>query len=121
MHPGHGFALPVDAHPVALTRGGKNNKSASCWRNRIQSYDSTFGLAADRRAPAPLQLQALHIPSLPAVSVFDDLLEYYNERIPLNSVDHPHSGTMIEVLSTVMSADGGSYMAIQVTAPQLIE
>ncbi len=47
--------------------------------------------------------------------------DFYNEVIPLNSADHPHSGTVITVLGTVLSADGGSYMGIQVTAPQLVE
>ncbi len=41
--------------------------------------------------------------------------------MPLNSVDHPHSGTIIEILDTVQSADGGWYMGLEVTAPQLVE
>jgi immune inhibitor A len=122
LHPGHGIALPVDAHPNALVRGGKKNKSAKLvWRNRIQTYDATFGLEPTDALALHYNSKLYNIKSLPAVPVFDDLLDYYNERIPLNSVDHPHSGTMIKVLGTALATDGGSYMAVAVTAPQLAE
>ena len=46
-----GFFLPVDAHPNLLIR-----PDGKVWRPRIQSYDSTFGLAADGpHPPAPQQ------------------------------------------------------------------
>ena len=122
LHPGSGIALPVDAHPVALKRGGKKNKSAKLlWRNRIQTYDATFGLEPTDAMVLHYNSKAWKIKSLPATPVFDDMDDYYNETIPLNSVDHPHTGTVIEVLATVTSVDGGSYMGLQVTAPQLIE
>ncbi len=122
LHPGSGIALPVDAHPVALKRGGAKNKSPKLfWRNRIQTYDATFGLEPTDAMVLHYNSKPWKIKSLPAVPVFDDMKDYYNELIPLNSVDHPHSGTVISILGTVLSDDGGSYMGIKVTAPQLVE
>ena len=49
QHPGGGEALPVDAHATALTWS-----DGTVARNRIQSYDATFGLEKTAGAqPAP--------------------------------------------------------------------
>ncbi|MCK8114828.1 immune inhibitor A domain-containing protein [Anaerosoma tenue] len=111
-HPGQGIALPVDAHPDAIMRDGKN-----AWRNRVQTYDATFGLEDTDALTLHYYSREYRIPSLRANPVFDDALDYYDEAIPLNSVDHPHSGTRIEVLDTTSTRKNGSYMAVRVQAP----
>ncbi|MHB1476429.1 MAG: immune inhibitor A domain-containing protein [Coriobacteriia bacterium] len=112
VHPGSGFALPVDAHPVPLTRPGKK-----LWRNRIQSYDSPFGLEPTDALTLHYDSRAFLIPSLPAVPVFDDARTYYSAANPTASVVTPVTGTAIRVLGTNTSSDGGSYMGVRVTAP----
>ena len=112
VHPGRGFALPVDAHPVPLTRPGKK-----LWRNRIQSYDSPFGLEPTDALTLHYDSRAFPIPSLPAVPVFDDANSYYSTKNPTASVITPVTGTTIRVLGTNGSPDGGSYMGVRVTAP----
>jgi immune inhibitor A len=101
-----GLLLPVDAHPDALVR-----PDGGIWRNRIQSYDSTFGFE-------PTDALTLHwndvpqdIPSLPAVSVFDDNNSYYDPANPMGSVITPVTGTQIRVKS--VSAHG-SFMQVEV-------
>jgi immune inhibitor A len=122
LHPGSGIALPIDAHPAALKRGGAKNKSASLiWRNRIQSFDATFGLEPTDALELHYNSRLYKIKSLAAAPVFDDMLDFYNEVIPLNSADHPHTGTVISVLGTAAALDGGLYMGVEVTAPQLVE
>ncbi|TDB37015.1 MAG: M6 family metalloprotease domain-containing protein, partial [Actinobacteria bacterium] len=95
VHPGSGFALPVDAHPKALTRNGKN-----LWRNRIQTYDSTFGLQATDPLGLHYNGKLYPIPSLSAVSVFDSMLSYYDAKNPTGSVKTPVTSAKIEVLGT---------------------
>lgn len=91
-----GLLLPVDAHPELMTWQGNY-----IWRNRIQTYDSTFGL---RRTDA-ITLHRNGIPSYhesqPGNPLFDDSLSdyYYNEKNPEGSVLVPNTGTMIEVKS----------------------
>ncbi|MBN1630077.1 MAG: immune inhibitor A [Thermoleophilia bacterium] len=116
-HPGYGIALPVDAHPAPLMR----TKPVAAWRNRIQTYDATFGLDATEAMTLHYDGKEYSIPSLPAVAVFEDNNSYYNTSIPLNSVNHPQTGTVIEVLGTAPAPDGGSYMGVRVSAPSLPE
>jgi immune inhibitor A len=122
-HPGEGFALPIDAHPVPLTRGvAKKAKSAKpIWRNRVQSYDSTFGLEPTDALVLHYNSKAWKIKSLPAVPCFNDALSYWSARNPTGSVKTPTTGTKIEVLGTATASDGGQYMSVRVTAPQIIE
>ncbi len=82
------FALPVDAHPKALKRNGNN-----LWRNRIQTYDSTFGLQATDALPLHYNSKLYPIPSLAAVPVFDGLLSYYDVTNPTGSVITPVTAT----------------------------
>ena len=93
IHPGKGLLLPIDAHFEPLLRTG-----SELWRNRIQTYDSTFG-------KTPTDALTLHyndipyvIPSLPGVSSFDDLIMHYDPSNPNGSVIHPQTGTVITVL-----------------------
>jgi len=107
LHPGKGLLLPIDAHPQTLYRvdGVK-------WRNRIQSYDSTFTLDKTDGIPNIHQNSVLSpVPSLPAVSVFDDRTLYYDPTNPLGSVMNPNTGTQVRIQS--ISAQGG-FMQIEV-------
>jgi immune inhibitor A len=107
LHPGRGLLLPIDAHYRTLYRvdGGR-------WRNRIQTYDSTFTLAKTDGIPNIHHSGVLSpVPSLPAVSVFDDRTRYYDPANPLGSVMNPNTGTQVRIQS--ISAQGG-FMQIEV-------
>lgn len=106
-HPGQGLLLPVDAHPATLYRS-----DGGIWRNRIQSYDSTFTLDKTDGIPNIHHKGALSpVPSLPAVSVFNDTNSYYDAANPWGSVIVPITGTQIRIQS--ISARDSS-MQIQV-------
>jgi immune inhibitor A len=108
LHPGEGLLLPIDAHPQALKRCGTTTN----WRNRIQTYDSTFTLAATDGIPNIHQAGVLcPVPSLPAVPVFDDSTTYYDPVNPLGSVIHPNTGTQVRIQS--ISAQD-SFMQVEV-------
>ncbi len=105
QHPGGGEALPVDAHATALSWS-----DGTIARNRIQSYDATFGL---EKTPAlslhrelatagGTQRTTLVQKSQAAKKVFDDTdpYAYYDEDNPLGSVIVGGTGTKIRVLST---------------------
>jgi immune inhibitor A len=107
LHPGVGLLLPIDAHPATLYRvdGGR-------WRNRIQTYDSTFTLAPTDGIPNIHQNSVLSpVPSLPAVKMFDDRNSYYDLTNPLGSVITPNTGTQIAIRS--ISAQD-SFMQVEV-------
>jgi immune inhibitor A len=94
-HPGQGLILPIDAHYTALMRVDN-----VVWRNRIQSYDSTFTFEPTDA------LNNLHVngvlspvPSLPAVSVFDDRILHWDSANPWGSVKNPNTGTQIRIVS----------------------
>jgi immune inhibitor A len=106
-HPGAGLLLPIDAHYQALYR-----VDGLVWRNRIQTYDSTFTLAPTDGIPNIHQLSVLSpVPSLPAVKVFDDRTLYYDPANPQGSVMNPNTGTQIRILS-ISGLD--SFMQIEV-------
>ncbi len=101
LHPGKGLLLPIDAHFKTLYRVDGDR-----WRNRIQTYDSTFTLAPTDA------LNNLHhrsvlspVPSLPAVPVFDDRTLHYDPTNPLGSVMHPNTGTQVRIQS-ISALDG---------------
>ena len=115
VHPGHGFALPVDAHSKALRIG----KTKTLWRNRIQSYDSTFGQEATDSLPLHYNGKLYPVPSLPGVATFDDSLSYWDPANPTGSVIIPADmGATITVTGTYPSG-GAEYMTVSVTAPAL--
>ena len=108
LHPGQGLLLPIDAHPQALKRCGTTTN----WRNRIQTYDSTFTLDRTDGIPDIHHNSVLcPVPSLPAAKVFDDRESYYDPANPLGSVITPVTGTQIRILS--ISAQN-SFMQIEV-------
>ena len=76
VHPGAGLILPIDSHPEPLLRPDNNQP----WSARRQSYDSTFGFDTTD----VITLHANSIPGvyggLPAVSTFDDRLQYLAGR-----------------------------------------
>jgi immune inhibitor A len=107
LHSGQGQLLSVDAHPKALYRVG-----GGIWRNRIQSYDSTFTLTKTDGIPAIHVNSVLSpVPSLPAVSVFNDTMSWYDPANPLGSVITPNTHTKITI-SSISAIDG--FMQIQV-------
>ena len=79
-HPGHGLLLPVDAHP-----GLSHWPDGTLMRNRIQSYDSTFGLEKTKKVTlhrevlvdGQVQTQTGVIKSQKAVPVFDDTQKWW--------------------------------------------
>jgi len=105
-HPGSGLLLPIDAHPATMVRA-----DGGIWRSRIQSYDSTFGLEATEALTLHWLSQPSDHPSQPAVSVFDDSIQYYNPETPTAGVENPQTGTQIRVKS--VSAQGG-FMQVEV-------
>ena len=103
-----GLLLPVDAHPELMDRA-----DGGIWRNRVQTYDSTFGLEpTDAITLHWLGAESVH-PSLPPVRVFDDMLSdwYYTDENPMGSVIVPETGTQIRIQS--ISAHN-SFMQVQV-------
>jgi immune inhibitor A len=92
-HPGEGLILPIDAHPTAMIRA-----DGGVWRNRVQSYDSTFGLEPTDAITLHWLSQPSYHPSLPAVSVFDDSNSYWDPTNPTGSVIVPQTGTTINIV-----------------------
>ncbi len=109
-HPGQGLLLPVDAHPEALF-GVSNTSDHALWRNRIQTYNSTFTLTRTDKLKIHWGSILNTIPSLNAVKMFDDRLSYYDPANPMGSVIVPVTGTQILVQS-ISAKD--SFMQVQV-------
>ena len=105
-HPGQGLLLPVDAHPTAMIRA-----DGGVWRNRMQTYDSTFTLDPTDALTLHWRSQPSYHPSQPGVSVFDDRNSYYDPVNPWGSVIVPNTGTQIRIQS--ISALG-NFMQVQV-------
>jgi immune inhibitor A len=101
-----GLLLPIDAHPEVMLTG-----LDTIWVNRIQTYDSTFGL----EDTDPIMLHWFGVPSyhpsLPAEPVFDDTIQYYRPENPWGGVINPHTGTQIRVKSV---SSHGSFMQVEV-------
>ncbi|HEY5434554.1 MAG TPA: immune inhibitor A domain-containing protein [Candidatus Limnocylindrales bacterium] len=107
VHPGKGLLLPIDAHFTAL-----RNVNGAVWRNRIQTYDSTFTLdKTDALNNLHVNSVLSPIPSLKAVPVFDDRTLYWDPANPQGSVKNPNTGTQIRI--TGMSALN-SFMQVEV-------
>jgi immune inhibitor A len=100
-HPGGGEALPIDARAQALRWS-----NGTIARNRIQSFDATFGL--EPTDPISLHLDTatgpatLAVPSRAGVAVFDDTdpMRYYDESNPRHSAIVGGTGTTIRVETT---------------------
>ncbi len=107
VHPGAGLLLPIDAHFAAL-----RNVNGAVWRNRIQTYDSTFTLTpTDALKNLHVNSVLSPIPSLPAVPVFDDRTLYWDSANPQGSVKNPNTGTQIRIQS-ISTQD--SFMQVEV-------
>jgi len=102
-----GLLLPIDAHPDLMYRG-----DGGVWNNRVQSFDSTFGLEPTDELTLHWMdgIPSFH-PSQPGVRIFDDNNSYYNPSNPLGSVITPMTGTQIRVKS--VSAKG-AFMQVEV-------
>jgi immune inhibitor A len=101
-----GLLLPVDAHPELMRA-----PDGTVLRNRIQSFDATFGLEPTDAIALHWLGEPMHFDSQPAVPIFDDLNSYYDEENPMGSVIVPHTGTQIRVKST---SAHGSFMQVEV-------
>jgi immune inhibitor A len=99
-HAGSGEALPVDARAAALRWS-----DGTLARNRIQSFDATFGLqrtdAISLHRETAAGTTTLSAQSRPAVPRFDDTdpYAYYDAANPQGSVIVGGTGTTIEVLT----------------------
>jgi immune inhibitor A len=106
VHPGKGLLLPIDAHPTAMIR-----PDGGVWRNRIQTFDSTF----TSRPSDALMLHWYSVPFLfesqPGNPMFDDRITYYDPVNPWGSVINPNTGTQIRIQS-ISALDG--FMQVQV-------
>lgn len=107
VHPGAGLILPIDAHPDTMYRA-----DGGIWRNRMQSYDSTFSLDDTDELILHWDSQPSFHPSQPGVSVFDDLIQYFNPETPNGGVINPHTGTQIRIKSVSAL---GSFMQVEVS------
>jgi immune inhibitor A len=108
-HPGGGLILPVDAHPTF-----EHSYDGQLWRPRVLSYDSTFGLERTDSLVLHKDSIASRIASKPAVSTFDDTLQWWFNRDEhaatgshvgryqpgWSSVNVPKTGTTIAVLKS---------------------
>ena len=105
-HPGEGLILPIDAHPEALYTA-----DGSVWRNRIQTYDSTFGLEPTDEITLHGSGGASDHGGLAAAPVFDDTNTYWDPANPWGSVINPNTGTQIRVVNT---SAHGNFMQVLV-------
>ncbi len=116
-HPGEGLILPVDAHPTP-----EHWANGQLMRQRIQSYDSTFGLERTDAITLHLNSAPTTIASKPAVPVFDDTKTWWyagdghsaashgRYQVGWTGVDVPKTGTTIRV----KSVSGAGSMQVQV-------
>ena len=106
-----GLHLPVDAHPELMYWHGQG--MGVIVRNRIQTYDATFGLRPTDAITLHRYGRPTDFPSQPGNPLFDDRLSdyYYNEDNPMGSVIVPNTGTQIEVKSIIAR---GSVMKVEV-------
>jgi immune inhibitor A len=101
-----GLLLPIDAHPELMYRG-----DGGIWRNRVQTYDSTFGLEPTDAITLHWHGAPSEHASQPPVPIFDDYNSYYDPANPMGSVMTPETGTRIRIKS--ISAHG-SFMQVEV-------
>jgi immune inhibitor A len=106
QHPGGGEVLPIDARPAALRWS-----DGTVARNRIQAFDSTFGLQptdaislhreyAKGSSNGPVRMSTLAVPSQAPVAVFNDKnpLAYYDAANPNGSTKVAGLGVRIAVV-----------------------
>ncbi|WP_329554654.1 immune inhibitor A domain-containing protein [Streptomyces sp. NBC_00696] len=106
-HPGTGLILPIDSHPAQLKWS-----DGTLMRNRVQAYDSPFGL--DRTDGMTLHNAdvATKVKSQPGVPVFDDgRSTYYDTSNPTAGVKITDTNTRIKI---VKQPHDGSTVSVQV-------
>ncbi|WOX09990.1 immune inhibitor A domain-containing protein [Streptomyces sp. N50] len=106
-HPGEGLILPIDSHPTQLKWS-----NGTLMRNRVQAYDSPFGL--DRTDSITLHNAdvATRIKSQPGVPVFDDgRSTYYDTSNPTAGVKITDTNTRIKI---TRESHDGSTVSLQV-------
>ena len=106
-HAGEGLILPIDSHPAQLKWS-----DGTLMRNRVQAYDSPFGL--DRTDSMTLHSAdvATKIKSQPGVPVFDDgKSTYYDTSNPTAGVKITDTNTRIKI---VKESHDGSTVSLQV-------
>jgi len=103
-----GLLLPIDAHPELMYRA-----DGGIWRNRVQTYDATFGRNATDGITIHWEGAASYHASQPGVPLFDDSdgMAYYNEDNPMGSVIVPETRT--QILVRRLSAHG-TFMHVEV-------
>ncbi|HYN28566.1 MAG TPA: immune inhibitor A domain-containing protein, partial [Dermatophilaceae bacterium] len=118
-HPGGGLLLPVDAHPTF-----EHWADGTLMRQRIQSYDSTFGTERTDAITLHKDGVARTIAAKPAVRTFDDTRSWWANcdvhactgshagryQPGWSGVDVPKTGTTV----TVNGATTGSHLNITV-------
>ena len=108
QHPGGGEVLPIDARATALRWS-----DGTVARNRIQAFDSTFGLQrtdalslhreyAKGNGKGSVRMATLGVAPQAPVAVFDDTnkMAYYDPANPGGSAKVAGVGVRLEVLST---------------------
>ncbi|MFJ9377834.1 immune inhibitor A domain-containing protein [Streptomyces sp. NPDC101455] len=106
-HAGEGLILPIDSHPTQLKWS-----NGTLMRNRVQAYDSPFGL--DRTDSMTLHNAdvATKIKSQPGVPVFDDgKSTYYDTSNPTAGVKITDTNTRIKIAK---ESHDGSTVSLQV-------
>ncbi len=105
-HPGGGLLLPVDAHPTF-----HHYADGTLMRQRLLSYDSTFGTEPTDAITVHKDSKPASIPSQPAVRTFDDTQTWWFDcdtdactgahegryQPGWTGVDVPKSGTTVTV------------------------
>ncbi|MFE7631635.1 immune inhibitor A domain-containing protein [Kocuria sp. NPDC057446] len=116
QHPGSGLVLPVDARPEALRWS-----DGAPVRNRIQSYDATFGTQGTDGIELHHEVAGassiLRAGPRPAVDVFDDTdpAAYYDPLNPQGSVVVAGVGTTVRVLED--AEEGPTTVRVEWSAP----
>jgi immune inhibitor A len=117
-HPGGGLILPVDAHPRPL-----HWSDGQLIRQRIQSYDSTFGLDRTDEIIVHKDGVPTRIRSQAAVSTFNDLKTWWypsdnhsaeshgRYQVGWTSVNVPKTGTKIRITNI---ESNGNIIEVQV-------
>lgn len=89
-----GLLLPIDAHPDLMYCD-----DGSLFRNRVQTFDATFSLEPTDEVTLHCKGVPSTFASQPAVSVFNDINNYYNSENPMGSVMVPNTGTNISIVN----------------------
>ena len=119
VHPGHGYALPVDARPNSLTYPDGTSPS-----NRREPFDATFSLdatdavclhkqVADSSAAGYSTLAAC-APSSPGIATFNDSNPdaYWDSANPQNSTKVAGIG-----VTAAITANNGGFLTVAVSNP----